>query len=157
MARAQAQAKKLVSGTPVVPQSAVVAYRLGEHGGIEVLLVSSRSTGRWVVPKGDLKRGMSPAKSAAEEAFEEAGIQGKVKRKPLGTYRYFKADDVRGRPHDVDVFAMEVTAVKDRWPERKERIREWLPVETAARLVCERELRQLILDLPRAIEEAKKV
>ncbi|MEO5337827.1 MAG: NUDIX hydrolase [Magnetospirillum sp. WYHS-4] len=138
-----------------VRQSAVVAYRLDEHGAIEVLLVSSRSTGRWVVPKGDVKPTLSAAKSAAKEAFEEAGIGGKVRKKALGSYRYFKADDARGRPHDVEVFAMEVKTVKARWPERKERVREWLPVETAARLVCERELRQLILELPQKIEKVE--
>lgn len=121
-----------------------------------MLLVSSRSTGRWVVPKGDVKKGHTPAKSAAEEAMEEAGIGGKVSKKALGNYRYFKADDPRGRPHEVEVFAMEVTAVKDRWPEKNQRVREWLPVDMAARMVCERDLRQLILDLPVALEKKRK-
>jgi hypothetical protein len=56
----------------------------------------------------------------------------------------------------VEVFAMEVTTVKSRWPERNQRVREWLSVDMAARMVCERDLRQLILDLPASLEKKRK-
>src|SRR5205085_5647367 len=71
-------------------QSAALPWRRTGKGDLEVLLITSRETRRWVIPKGWPIKGKSSAKSAAREAFEEAGVTGKVKKSPVGTYAYDK-------------------------------------------------------------------
>lgn len=131
-----------------VAQSAVLAYRRGKKG-LEVLLVTSRRTRRWVLPKGNVEDGMTAAESAAKEAYEEAGVKGKVAKRELGSYRYLKPDEDEGQSYAVRVFPMEVTAVKSSWPEKDERRREWMPVETAAKMVHEKKLRKILLNFPK--------
>lgn len=132
-------------------QSAVIPYRCGaRHGrgdGLEVLLVTSRKRKRWVPPKGVVEPGMSAADSAAKEAFEEAGIRGRVDVRPLGAYRYRKW----GATCTVEVFAMEVTEEFAGWPESDIRTREWLSPEEAASRVDEAELKRMIADLPERV------
>ncbi|GAB6054487.1 NUDIX hydrolase [Magnetospira thiophila] len=127
----------------VIAQSAVVPFRKGQNGA-EVLLVTSRDTGRWVLPKGNIKNGMSPALSAAEEAFEEAGVLGKVHSPSVGTYKYVKQDVGGGTPCLVKVFLMTVEQIKSNWPEKSQRRRKWVSASKAARLVNERKLGLLI-------------
>src|SRR5690606_4821481 len=71
-------------------QYAALPWRVGRHGGIEILLVTSRQRGRWIVPKGWQATGLSPSRSAAREAFEEAGVIGPIGPDPIGSYRYAK-------------------------------------------------------------------
>lgn len=124
-------------------QSAVIPYRR-KAGDLEVLLITSRKRKRWVMPKGVVEPGMTPADSAEKEAYEEAGIEGTVDGRPLGSYRYRKW----GGTCTVEVFAMRVTAESDWWPESDSRTREWmLPGEAASR-VDEAELREMIAALP---------
>ena len=130
-----------------VAQSAVLAYRKGKKG-TEVLLVTSRGTRRWVLPKGDVETGLSPAQSAEKEAFEEAGVKGRIARKAIGSYRYLKTDEANGPSYSVEVFPMEVTAVKNSWPEKDERRREWMPIEAAAKRVHEKKLRKILRAFP---------
>ena len=134
------------SGT-VVAQSAVIAYRKGKKGH-EVLLVTSRGRRRWVLPKGDVEPELTPAESAAKEAFEEAGVEGEVSPQLLGTYRYLKPDENTGASYRVQVFAMEVTVIKTTWPEKDLRRREWVSPETAAKRVHEKKLRKILLSFP---------
>ena len=111
----------------------------------EILLITSRETRRWVIPKGWPILGHSAAESAAQEAYEEGGIRGKVNPEPIGQYGYTKR--LRGGAKNrfrVDVFAMEVTEVLDLWPEAHERTRQWLSPAVAAVHVNEPELAILI-------------
>ncbi len=114
-------------------------------GGIEILLVTSRETRRWVTPKGGRMRGLSDARSAAQEALEEAGIEGAVSEVPIGTFRYLKVLKRRApRWCVVAVHALEVRVEHDAWPEQAERERAWVSREEAVRRVDEPDLKALI-------------
>ena len=121
-------------------QSGVIAYRRCDNG-FEILLVTSSSGKRWTIPKGVVEPGMSPARSAVKEAYEEAGIEGRVHPEPIGGYSY----DKWGGTCRVEVFLFEVTNVLDDWPEAQARRREWCSVEEAAHRVPEPQLKALLL------------
>jgi 8-oxo-dGTP pyrophosphatase MutT (NUDIX family) len=129
----------------VLTQYGVLPLRRTPDGGLEVLLITSRDTRRWVVPRGNPISGKSPAESAAQEAFEEAGIVGEVGPEAIGQYSY----DKRRRlgmvvPAVVHLFPMEVAEERDDWPEKGQRERRWFAAEQAAAAVHEAELAQLI-------------
>jgi uncharacterized protein len=110
-----------------------------------VLLVTSRETKRWVLPKGNLIAGLSPHAAAAHEAEEEAGVQGLACPTPLGTYRYRKTKKSGAALMvDVDVFPILVTQEMDEWEEQSERERRWFPLGEAANAVDEPDLQALI-------------
>lgn len=112
---------------------------------IEVMLVTSRRTRRWVLPKGNRIKGLSPHASAEREAHEEAGVTGSICPAALGSYRYRK--QLRTGASllvDVDVFPFAVTAELDSWPEQVERERRWFPLAEAAEAVDEEDLRDLL-------------
>ncbi|MDB5594271.1 MAG: hydrolase [Hyphomicrobiales bacterium] len=124
-------------------QYAALPFRAEPHP--EVLLVSSRETKRWVIPKGWPMKGRKPHAAAAQEALEEAGILGKIEKKPVGSYHY-----VKNLPNGaailcrVDVFPMRVARQRKTWAEREQRITRWFPLEKAAEAVREPELADLI-------------
>ena len=128
------------------PQSGVVPWRKNGKG-IEVLLVTSRDTARWVIPKGSLEPDMTPAQSAVKEAEEEAGVKGKVSNKSIGDYTYFKTARKGGEYCRVEVFTMKVTDVQSKWPEMNERTRKWMTPEQASKRVNEKDLRKLLASL----------
>jgi 8-oxo-dGTP pyrophosphatase MutT (NUDIX family) len=109
-----------------------------------VLLITSRDTGRWIIPKGWRAKRLKDHEAAAREAAEEAGVSGKVKSKPIGNYTYPKIDGACARPLRVDVFLLLVRRERDRWPEQDQRRRAWFDVREAAREVGELELQTLI-------------
>ena len=107
-------------------QSGIIPYRL-ERDDLQVLLITTRGTGRWVIPKGNIGKGHSARQAAEREAFEEAGIRGDVQKEPLGSYTYGKAlKDGTSRPTVVKVFAMHVLKEAKVWPEMAERRSEWM-------------------------------
>jgi 8-oxo-dGTP pyrophosphatase MutT (NUDIX family) len=111
----------------------------------EVLLITSRNSKRWILPKGWPEAGLSPAENAAREAFEEAGVSGKIEAQPIGSYHYLKAKkDGGGMPCSVDVFALAVTKQSDDWPEKNARELAWMPVEQAMMQVSEPGVRQIL-------------
>jgi 8-oxo-dGTP pyrophosphatase MutT (NUDIX family) len=114
---------------------------------VQVLLITSRGTGRWVIPKGWPMRGLKPADAAAKEAAEEAGLVGEIEDHPIGSYHYLKVVK-RGAAIDVQVivFPFEVRYQADDWKEAGQRLFEWRPCREAARLVAEPALRRLIAD-----------
>ena len=113
---------------------------------LEILLVTSRETYRWVIPKGWPMKGLTGALSAVTEAFEEAGIEGDLDEQPIGTYPYIKRlKDGELRPLTVEVFPLRVTRELAEWPERDERQRRWFTLQEAAFAVDEYELTQIIL------------
>lgn len=125
-------------------QYAALPYRAGRNG-LEILLITSRGSGRWIIPKGWPVVGLSPSKSAAREALEEAGVTGNISTDSIGAYSYDKrlANDTT-RYCDVAVFALEVIEEHDTWPEQHQRRREWLSVEEAGQRVSEAEVRRLM-------------
>jgi len=122
---------------------------LGKEAGIEVLLVTSRETGRWIIPKGWPIKGFKPAKTAAREAYEEAGVRGHVSGRPLGHYVYEKwlEGGVASLPCEVHVFPLLVKTQLKKWPESRQRKIRWLPASEAAAVIDDCDLRKLILQL----------
>lgn len=124
-------------------QYAALPYRLTPE--LEVLLVTSRGVGRWVIPKGWPIRGKSRRGSAAVEALEEAGVVGDVGKVPLGAYDYLKImPDGQGLDCLVTVFPLRVTNRKARWREQDQRQWNWFDWRSAAEAVDEPGLAQII-------------
>lgn len=114
----------------------------------EILLISSRDTGRWVIPKGWPIKGLSPAETAAREAYEEAGLGGQVSKKPIGEFEYGKRlDNGTVQPTKVAVFSFEQMVQHPDWPEQGQRRRQWFTVPEAADAVDEPELKDIIRKL----------
>jgi len=120
-------------------QSAVIPYRK-KSGVLEILMITTRKSKRWIVPKGVVDPGCTPQESAINEAYEEAGIKGKIVSDVLGSYSY----DKWGGTCTVKVFLFKVDKVLDKWPESEERKREWLPVKKAIERIRENKLKKII-------------
>lgn len=125
-------------------QYGALPYRVGRHG-IEVMLITSRETRRWVIPKGWPLLGKKPHRVAAIEAFQEAGVKGVVKKKPIGAYPYTKIFADGLRLCFVEVYPLRVTLEAVKWRESSERDRVWFRADEAAALVDEGGL-ALIID-----------
>jgi 8-oxo-dGTP pyrophosphatase MutT (NUDIX family) len=131
-------------------QYAALPYRSGEGADREVLLVTSRKTRRWIIPKGWPLEGKPPHATAAREALEEAGLVGTVTKQPIGSYSYVKrAKGGDAIECEVHVFPMEVTAQKRRWQERGEREMQWFSIADAAAAVDDPALANLIRSFER--------
>lgn len=126
------------------PDTQVAALPWRRNALVEILLVSSRETRRWVLPKGWPMKGRSLGQSAEREAHEEAGVEGEIAAAAIGRYRYMKRGKDGARELSVDVFPMRVTRERKHWPEEDERTRRWVSVEEAANAVDEPELKALI-------------
>lgn len=114
-------------------------------GGVLVLLISSRDTGRWVIPKGWAKSKLTPHALAALEAREEAGISGEIATEPIGSYHYLKRLHLLSWARcRVDVFPLRAEVQALDWKEKHARRQFWCPPEEAARLVHERNLSALL-------------
>ncbi|AVA25099.1 NUDIX hydrolase [Rhizobium sp. NXC24] len=149
-------ADELFNG-PIYEQCAAICYRRNEELGIsEVLLVTSRESGRWVIPKGWPIKGKKPHEVAAIEAFEEAGVRGKIKKKPFGYFTYLKqlADGNRV-PCIVQLHLLEVEKIYEDFPERGQRRNAWVSFIEAANRVREPELKGLLLVADRKLRRAK--
>lgn len=126
-------------------QYAALPWRLNGDA-VEILLITSRRTRRWIVPKGWPIEGLGAAGTAAREALEEAGISGEIDAAPLGAFHYFKL--LRGditMPCRVDLFPLKVTRQRKSWAEKEAREARWFAFPEAARRVTEPQLRRLIL------------
>lgn len=128
------------------PQKQVAALPYRKHGaGIEVLLITSRETKRWVIPKGWRMAHLKDYSAAAREAFEEAGIEGEMSHKSIGSFFYDKRKKYgRSQSINVTVYAMEVNRLLDEWPEKNQRTRRWFAAAEAAELVQEEGLKAVI-------------
>lgn len=126
-------------------QVAALCYRESK-GEKEVLLVTTRGTGRWMLPKGWPMLGKSGAEAARIEAWEEAGVKSaKVGRRPVGEFDYLKHyDDGLSEPCSATVYPIKVAKVKDEFPEAGQRKRKWVTVSKAAEMVEEESLRALL-------------
>ena len=124
-------------------------------GSVRLLMITSRDTRRWVIPKGNVMRGVPPHLAAAQEAFEEAGIMGIACPSALGSYSYWKrSNDGRFRQAQVDVFPLAVHTEADDWPEAGERERRWFGLAEAQEAVEEDELKALIASFRTELEPA---
>jgi 8-oxo-dGTP pyrophosphatase MutT (NUDIX family) len=141
------------SKAPVVKrvQYGALPYRLRAGSRRpQFMLITSRETQRWVIPKGWPKKGKSPQYSAAREAFEEAGVLGAVAKRPVGSFSYKKRLKNGGVVVcDVRVFLLEVRRQSKQWPEKQERIIKWLSASQAAEKVDEPRLGAIIRRLAR--------
>src|SRR5690348_7772439 len=112
------------------------------------MLVTSRGKGRWIIPKGWPEKNLTPYACAAKEAYEEAGIVGKIDQNPLGTYRYKKRLRSGAKAiFEVEAYLLEVERQLADWPEKGQRVTRWMAPARAARLVGEDGLGELLLSL----------
>lgn len=139
-------------------QYAALPYRLASNGALEILLVTTRQTRRWIIPKGWPIKGLQPPKSAAREAFEEAGVRGKIGKKAIGVFAYEKQldDDGVKVPCEVKVFPLRVTRQSKNWPEAAERRAQWFDPEEAVSLIGEPDLKALIFDFAKRRSASEK-
>ena len=127
-------------------QVAALPWRQGEDG-VEVMMITSRETRRWVIPKGGRMVGKSDPEAAAQEALEEAGVKGDIKDHSIGVFRYAKGlKDGGQRLCVVSVYPLEVLIQLGAWPEAHQRERRWMTPAEAAEAVHEPDLAALIRD-----------
>lgn len=135
---------------PFGEQIAALPLRVDGKGVPKVLMVTSRDTGRWVMPKGWEMDGTKPWRAAEIEALEEAGAKGFIGNEVIGTYRYPKImDDGQVIPCIVRVYPMIVEKLMRNWKERDQRVRRWFAPKAAAKKVDEQDLADLLMILHR--------
>ncbi len=134
--------------TDVRTQFAALPFRMqstAKGPKMQFCLITSRGTGRWIVPKGWPMPGVSPAEAVAREAFEEAGLEGEVLPQAIGLFSYDKVLNRTELPVIAVVYAIRVTKVLKQWPEADQRKRKWLSHKKAAARLEDRELRRILL------------
>lgn len=149
MKRAWAEFVQPILRRPPEMQVAALCYRVTPTAEKQVLLITSRGTGRWIVPKGWPMDGKKAAEAALQEAWEEAGvtdcaaIEGHV-----GSYAYDKhLDDGYDAPVEVEMFKVRVKQLADIYPEHDERTRRWVSPADAAEMVQEPGLKAILLEM----------
>ena len=133
-----------------IRQVAAIPFRLNARGDVEVMLVTSRTTRRFIVPKGWPMKGKNAREAASIEARQEAGVLGRPLRQPIGKFRYWKRIARRFVPVEVTVFLLEVENEDADWKEAGMRERAWLSPDEAVTLIDEPELVSLIQSLAAA-------
>lgn len=146
---------QLMFRRPPRQQYAALCYRTNEKTkALEVLLLTSRDTGRWVIPKGWPMDGRTSYEVAAREAYEEAGVRGTVESDTLGCYHYAKVlKNGLKVICKVQVYALQVSTIAKNFKEKGERRVEWVSCDEAAKRVNEPELRDLFLLFKRRMTE----
>ena len=136
----------MIATSSTLHQVGVIAYRTA-NGKVRVLMMTSRDTGRWIIPKGNIDAGVPPCEAAKREAYEEAGVKGAITSPiPIGFYTYFKKlASGEARPTRVEVYLLHVTQQVKKWPERGERKLCWVSARKAVGLVEEPGLIPLLL------------
>ena len=139
---------KAMVEAPVARQCAALPWRIGRKGRFEVLLVTSRRGGHWILPKGWQMPGRSAAQSAAREAFERAGAIGRPGSEPLGSYSHSSLmEDGSIELREVAVHGLQVQGTLVDWPQKGQRKRLWRSVDEAIRLVGDPGLAELLRTL----------
>ena len=129
-------------------QSAVIPFE-EINDKLKVLVITSRKKKHWIIPKGFIEDDLTAIASARQEAFEEAGITGKIFPDPVGDYSYEKW----GIVCNVLVFPMRVSQVLNDWPEAYLRDRQWLDLNDAVKIVSNADLKNIIAKLPKYLSE----
>jgi len=138
--------------TPVTRRQIAALCWRKKRGGIEVLLITSRETGRWVIPKGWPMDGRLSHEAAAIEAWEEAGVQGLIQEKSLGVFGYNKLYPAKPSVFcEVEVYPLRVAKLLAKFPERTERRRKWFSPKKAAKSVHEEGLSEILLAASKAL------
>jgi 8-oxo-dGTP pyrophosphatase MutT (NUDIX family) len=137
-------------------QYAALPYRFTPAAALEILLVTTRTSKRWIIPKGWPIKGLKPAKSAAREAFEEAGVRGRVGMKSIGMFNYDKLLAENGIPVncEVRVFPLLVKRQSEAWPEFDQRLVQWVEPARAVALIKEPGLKKLVAAFAKKIAVA---
>jgi len=127
-------------------QYGALPYRFNKAGIFQILLVTTRRNGKWIIPKGWPIKGLTPKETAAREAYEEAGARGDMKRRISGAYSYDKLLDDKGIivPCEVKVFPLRVRRMEKAWPEQRQRVVRWFEPADAIEAVAEPGLKTLI-------------
>ncbi|BBF92783.1 NUDIX hydrolase [Blastochloris tepida] len=128
-------------------QVAALPVRRASDGRLEVLLVTSRETRRWIIPKGWPIKGVPNHIAAAHEAREEAGLLGCVRKGRIGRYQAWKRLHDSFELVEVDVYRFDVDSQFDTWPEKGQRSFRWVDLKAAADLVDEPGLAKLLHEL----------
>jgi 8-oxo-dGTP pyrophosphatase MutT (NUDIX family) len=136
-----------VGNESIYHQIAALPFR-HRHGKVGVLLVTSRETKRWVIPKGWPMDGHTDYQAAKIEAFEEAGAEGRIGTVAIGAFEYVKRlRDGACKLCQVSVYPLDVSGLARKWPEQNERERRWFSAKDAAELVEEPKLKEIIAAL----------
>lgn len=143
-----ADKRKVDKSGPRARQVAALPWRRDPDGNIGVLLITSRTNSKWMLPKGWVIPGKSDAESALIEAREEAGVTGTASPLPIGSYYYLRQeDDGTTRPSQAVVYSLQVTRELDNWDEKKQRQRKWVAPSDAAQMVYERDLARFLTNV----------
>ena len=137
-------------GEPETRQAGAIPYTIVK-GQPVFLIVTSRSTGRWIFPKGDPIEGLQPWEVAATEALEEAGVEGEVEMQPVGVYRAMKTLAFRRKRIEIALYPLRVTRQLDEWAEQQVRHRHWVILKDAKRLLSEPRLAEIAARLNRRV------
>ena len=124
-------------------QVGALPWRLGP-AGLEIMLVSSRATRRWIVPKGWPMAGRADHVAAGIEAIEEAGLLGVIDEQSCGAFVYMKRFSRGEEPCEIKLYPLKVVRQRDKWPEKHERMTQWFSVEQAAQKVSDPGLAEVI-------------
>jgi 8-oxo-dGTP pyrophosphatase MutT (NUDIX family) len=127
-------------------QYGALPYRFARDAALEILLVTTRQSKQWIIPKGWPIKGLRPAKPAAREAFEEADVRGRVGAKSIGLFAYDKALNGNGIrvSCEVRVFPLLVKRQSETWPEIEQRAVQWVAPDKALTLIRDPELKALV-------------
>lgn len=136
-----------------VDQCGAICFRTDDNGATLVLLISSRGTKRWVIPKGTLEVGEKPHECAEREASEEAGISGKADKGPIGYFTYIK--DLGTPPYIVSVFLLRVKSIAKHFREEGQREGVWVTPGEAAQMVQEPELQSIFRRFANQVSQTK--
>jgi len=127
-----------------VRQFAALPFHVGPNGDTSIYLVTARGSGRWIIPKGNPIRGLAPHKVAAREAYEEAGLLGRIGRDCIGTFEFDRRRDGAHAVCRVDVYALDVDRQLRNWAEARQRTVRRCSVATALSLLTTPDLSSLI-------------
>jgi 8-oxo-dGTP pyrophosphatase MutT (NUDIX family) len=137
--------------TQIARQYGAIPYTVVD-GQLVLLLITSRQSGRWIFPKGSPMKGLEPWEAAAQEALEEAGVEGVVDTTPIGTYRTTKTVAFRRWAVDIEMFPLQLTSQLEDWAERENRHRHWVLLPEAKRLLRAPRLAALAVALSRRLK-----
>lgn len=145
MIRAQTSPRQQIGALP---------YFVSPDGEVQVVLVTTRETQRWSIPKGNVMKGKKPHRAAEIEAFEEAGVRGQIGRKIIGSYGYRKNFRDGKAEAIVVVYPLQVHKLTKKFPERRERKVASFPLNEAIGLIAIPELAAILAGFHPAITAA---
>lgn len=141
-------------GSETRRQVAALPVRRRRNGGLEVCLVTTRETRRWVIPKGWPEKGLKDWQAAEREAFEEAGLEGRMANTAVGSFPYWKRMEDHFVLVEVDVYVLIVEKQLADWDEKAQRERRWVEIAIAAEEVLEPGLISILNQIDEMIVDA---